>query len=396
MIEVIFDMEIVSDAIYRYVHLTEKWGAEVLERHNSIHHNLWHFLLSFEHSMAASWQECHCDSSSHLSLWIKQNPSKLSNLMVLDNNIITTYSGRKALLFLQRGGHLKKPCIHLDSSESTKWNCSASLWNPCILNVHKVIIFTLSYHTSASPGFTCFWHQGIEEAKGSKNMTYKVQKMGRTWLQIFLVYSVLWSYAELPLTWKVVLCVAQKGKLSPNGYCDIQLWILQLLSVLKFTRISHFHQADLYLHLVVTILASSLFGGRDHMKNFSWWKLTAHWESGQSAHNTGLCLYLFGQEMGTLVYSLGAHAAQKQRCAQEGNAAKQTLSLIKPYHSSWKMCIPSVQTYWQKPQPTGILHILMLKWILIKLGFTVDVIRCWSTVDMYCICSFLIIYYTFV
>lgn len=258
MIEVIFDMEIVSDAIYRYVHLTEKWGAEVLERHNSIHHNLWHFHLSFEHSMAASWQECHCDSSSHLSLWIKQNPSKLSNLMVLDNNIITTYSGRKALLFLQRGGHLKKPCIHLDSSESTKWNCSASLWNPCILNVHKVIIFTLSYHTSASPGFTCFWHQGIEEAKGSKNMTYKVQKMGRTWLQIFLVYSILWSYAELPLTWKVVLCVAQKGKLLPNGYCDIQLWILQLLSVLKFTRISHFHQADLYLHLVVTILASFL------------------------------------------------------------------------------------------------------------------------------------------
>lgn len=40
MIEVIFGMEIVSNAIYRYVHLTGKWGAEVLEMHNSIHHNL--------------------------------------------------------------------------------------------------------------------------------------------------------------------------------------------------------------------------------------------------------------------------------------------------------------------------------------------------------------------
>lgn len=59
--------------------------------------------------------------------------------MVLDNNIITAYSGRKALLYLQRGGNLKRLCINQDSSESTKWNCSASLWNPCILNVHKII-----------------------------------------------------------------------------------------------------------------------------------------------------------------------------------------------------------------------------------------------------------------
>lgn len=120
--------------------------------------------------------------------------------------------------------------------------------------------------------------------------------------------------------------------------------------------------------------------------NFYWWKLTAHCEFEQSARNTGLCLYLFGQEMGTPVYSMGAHAAQRQHRAQEGDAAIQTLSLIKPYHNLWKMCIPSLQTYWQKdpkPQTTGILHILMLKWVLIKLGFTVDVIRCWSTVDMY-------------
>lgn len=30
--------------------------------------------------------------------------------MVLDNNIITTYSGRKGLLYLQRGGNLKRLC----------------------------------------------------------------------------------------------------------------------------------------------------------------------------------------------------------------------------------------------------------------------------------------------
>lgn len=87
-------------------------------------------------------------------------------------------------------------------------------------------------------------------------MTYKVQTMGRTWLQIFFFYSVLSSYAELPLALKAVLCVDQKGKLLPSyGYCDIQLRILQLLSVLKLTGVSHFHQADLYLHFVVTILA---------------------------------------------------------------------------------------------------------------------------------------------
>lgn len=116
------------------------------------------------------------------------------------------------------------------------------------------------------------------------------------------------------------------------------------------------------------------------MMNFYWWKLTAHRESGQSAHNTRL--YLFGQGTGMLVYSMGLCAAEKQHCGWEGNAAIQTLSSIKPYHSSLKMCIPSFQTYWQKPQTTGILHILMLKWVLIKLGFTVDVIRCWSTVDV--------------
>lgn len=54
MIEVISDMEILSNAIFRYIHLTGKWGAEVLERHNPIHHNLSPFHLCFEHSMAAS------------------------------------------------------------------------------------------------------------------------------------------------------------------------------------------------------------------------------------------------------------------------------------------------------------------------------------------------------
>lgn len=40
MVEVMFDMEILSNAIGRYMHLTGKWGAEVLDMHNSIHHNL--------------------------------------------------------------------------------------------------------------------------------------------------------------------------------------------------------------------------------------------------------------------------------------------------------------------------------------------------------------------
>lgn len=40
MTEVIFDLEIFSNAISRYVHLTGKWRAEVLDTHNSIHHNL--------------------------------------------------------------------------------------------------------------------------------------------------------------------------------------------------------------------------------------------------------------------------------------------------------------------------------------------------------------------
>lgn len=34
--EVMFDMEILLNAIYRYVHLTGKWGAGVLEMRNSI------------------------------------------------------------------------------------------------------------------------------------------------------------------------------------------------------------------------------------------------------------------------------------------------------------------------------------------------------------------------
>lgn len=40
MLEVLFDLEILSNAIFRYVNLTGKWGAEVLDMHNSILHNL--------------------------------------------------------------------------------------------------------------------------------------------------------------------------------------------------------------------------------------------------------------------------------------------------------------------------------------------------------------------
>lgn len=54
MIEVIFDLEIFSNAIYRCVHLTGKWGAEVLVMHNSIHHKLQPFHLCFKLSLAAS------------------------------------------------------------------------------------------------------------------------------------------------------------------------------------------------------------------------------------------------------------------------------------------------------------------------------------------------------
>lgn len=75
----------------------------------------------------------------------------------------------------------------------------------------------------------------------------------------FLLILYFGLYAELPLTSKVVLCVDQKGKFLPSdGYCDIQLWILKLLSVLKLARVSHTHQADLYLQFGVTVLASCL------------------------------------------------------------------------------------------------------------------------------------------
>lgn len=152
--------------------------------------------------------------------------------MVLGNNIITTYSGRKALLYLQRGGHLKRHWftqIHLDSSESTKWNCSASLWNPCILNVHKIINLYTKLSYIYKPTFNLLL----------MSLALKKLRAARTWPTKFrrweeLGFSVLSSYAELPLTWKVVLCVDQKRKILPSyGYCDIQLWILQLLSVFE-------------------------------------------------------------------------------------------------------------------------------------------------------------------
>lgn len=137
----------------------------------------------------------------------------------------------------------------------------------------------------------------IEEAnKCNKNMTCKVQKMGELGFKYFLFILYFDLYAELPLTSKVVLYVDLKGKFLPNnGYSDTQLWILKLLPVLKLARVSHIHQAGLYLQLVVTILASFLpfFEVGGHMMSFYWWKLTAQYEFGQSTHNTGLCLCLF-------------------------------------------------------------------------------------------------------
>lgn len=128
------------------------------------------------------------------------------------------------------------------------------------MNVHKIIkpdtkvSYTSKLRVTPASEATCF-----EEAKGNKNTTCKVQKTARTWLQIYFLILYFDLYAELPLTSKVVPCVDEKGKFLPsNGYCDTQLRILKLLSVLKLARVSRIHQADLYLQLVVTILASFL------------------------------------------------------------------------------------------------------------------------------------------
>lgn len=63
MIEVLFDLEILSNAIYRYVHLTGKWEAEVLDMHNSIHHNLWPFIFA----LSTVWQ--HPDRNARMPVW---------------------------------------------------------------------------------------------------------------------------------------------------------------------------------------------------------------------------------------------------------------------------------------------------------------------------------------
>lgn len=63
------DVEILPNTIYRhvkYMHLTGKWGAEVLDMYYSLsHRSLTFFHLCFEHRMAVSRQECHCNSSPH-------------------------------------------------------------------------------------------------------------------------------------------------------------------------------------------------------------------------------------------------------------------------------------------------------------------------------------------
>lgn len=56
--------------------------------------------------------------------------------MVLDNNIITTYSSRKALC-IYREEATWKDSVFIWTAQSP-WSL-ASLWNPWILNVHKII-----------------------------------------------------------------------------------------------------------------------------------------------------------------------------------------------------------------------------------------------------------------
>lgn len=152
-----------------------------------------------------------------LSLWIKQDPSKLSNLMVLDNNIITTYSGRKGLLYLQRGGNLKRLCVHLDSSDSTKWNCLASLWNPCILNVHKIINLDTNVSYTYKLRFNLLLNSlALKKIRAAKIRPTKFRRWEELGFKYFLLILYFHLYAELPLIWKVVLCVHQKGTFLPS------------------------------------------------------------------------------------------------------------------------------------------------------------------------------------
>lgn len=173
-----------------------KARAEVLDMYYSLSHRyLWPFQLCFEHTMAVSWQECHCNNSPHyLALFIKQNPSKLSNLMVLDKNIITTNRGRKAFSYLQKNEAIWRLFIHPDTSKSAKLNFFTSRWNPCTPNVHRITkpdtMLSYTLKRRSAPASEVIY---VEEAKGNKNTTCKVQKMGGTWLQRFFAYSVLWS-----------------------------------------------------------------------------------------------------------------------------------------------------------------------------------------------------------
>lgn len=107
MIDTMLDMEILSNTIYRHakhVSSNRKVGSRsfryVLFPQSQIS-DLFIFALS------TVWQYSDRNATAiavprYLALWIKQNPSKLSNLMVLDDKIITTYRDRKAVSYLQR------------------------------------------------------------------------------------------------------------------------------------------------------------------------------------------------------------------------------------------------------------------------------------------------------
>ena len=135
----------------------------------------------------------------YLALWIKQNPSKLSNLMVLDNNIVTSCwktsqqptEVERPFLVYRRMRQFETPIY--SSSKSTKQNRLASWWNHCTSNVCRIIkrdaklshISTLRF--TAASEVIC-----TEEAKRDKNLM-RSSAGGKNLASSISSYPVLWS-----------------------------------------------------------------------------------------------------------------------------------------------------------------------------------------------------------
>lgn len=157
-------------------------------------------------------------------------------------------------------------------------------------------------------------------------------------------------YAKLPLTSGVVPYVDQKGKFWPNnGYCDTQLWMLKLLSVLKLAEVSHIHQGDLYLQLVLITLACFLFFFFFLEVANTWWICKGeNWQHSIILDKVLITLdyvCICSGKKWEHEYNIQVDISEaKEHQTWKVNASIQTPSLIKPYHSSWKACIPSLQT----------------------------------------------------